>query len=387
MPNASAEQEDIDKALKESHGTVIGSMGEGRLKCLIVQTERGQLAQTEKKLMQDKKDFRCISRNYRFKAQFIPNDSNFTSEWHLGAINCPHAWDRTMGSGTKIAVFDSGCQATNPDLSGKTLKGYNATTWAARLTVLGGPGPLGDLLGGLGGALSGGARTDVQGHGTLVATTAAATANNTVNTAGVSPGSAIYPVQIAGSGGTTDDIAIMAGLLNMMASGNKIVNISYGAYPPFGFTNPILHAPLHVYFQEFHEVNRGLIFISAGNDGAFDPDPPLPYLNVVSAIDNSLSLTSFSNWGTCITFTAPGKDIVCSDRAGNVRTVDGTSFSCPIVASVAALVWNANPALPNTMVEWILKASCFRAGGALWTPYFGYGMPNAERAVHMATGG
>ncbi len=384
MPNAQGDSDEIDEMLKEAKGTLVGSMGEGKLKCLIYRTEKGHMAETEKKFMKDKEHFKCISRNYRFKAEIVPNDPQFTSEWHLGAINAPRAWDTTMGNHTKIAIFDSGCQASIPDLSGKTSKGYDATSFGARMTVLGGPGPLGDILGGVGGALSHGAQTDVNGHGTWVATTAAATANNRVNTCGVAPSANIYPVQIAGSGGTTDDIAIMAGLLNMTATGNRIVNISYGAPPPVGFTNAALHAPMHAYMAEFHDIEGGLIFLSAGNDGAFDPNPPVPYINVVSAIDPSLSLTSFSNWGLPITFTAPGKGIVCTSRDGTITSVDGTSFSSPIVASVAALIWNANPTLPNVMVESILKASCFKAGSSAWTPYFGYGMPDASKAVRMA---
>ncbi|HMO21023.1 MAG TPA: S8 family serine peptidase, partial [Candidatus Melainabacteria bacterium] len=146
------------------------------------------------------------------------------------------AWDTVQGNGTKVAVFDTGCQANIPDLNGKTDKGYDATTFGARMTVLAGPGLLGDIAGAVGGAASSGAQTDVHGHGTWVATAAAATANNSSNTAGVAPKSRVYPVQIAGSGGTTDDIAIMAGLLNMFTTGNRIVNISYGAPPPVGFT-------------------------------------------------------------------------------------------------------------------------------------------------------
>lgn len=386
MPNAASDNDETEELLKEAKGTIIGTIGEGKLQCLIYKCEKGQMEKTEQKFSRDK-HFRCVGRNYKYRAQIIiPNDPQFPSQWHLGAINAPRAWDSTMGSGTKIAVFDTGCQASVADLSGKTEKGYDATTFGARLTVLGGPGPLGDLLGGLGGALSEGAQQDVQGHGTLVATTAAATANNSINVAGVAPRARIYPVQIAGENGMTDDIAIMAGLLNMMASGNRIVNISYAAPPPVGFTNAALHAPLHIYFQEFYYVKQGLIFISSGNDGMFDPNPKLPYLNVITAIDNSLSLTDFSNWGLSTSFTAPGKGIVATARNGAVRTVDGTSFSAPIVASIAALVLNTNPVLPNFAVEQILKASCFRAGGALWTPYYGYGMPNAARAVALARG-
>lgn len=384
MPNAQSDNDEIDEILKDAKGTIVGSMGEGKLKCLIYKTEKGHMLDTEKKFMKDREHFKYISRNYRFKAQVVPNDPQFTSEWHLGAINAPRAWDTTMGNSTKVAIFDTGCQASVSDLSGKTAKGYDATSVGARLTVLGGPGPIGDILGGIGGAASSGAQTDVQGHGTLVATTAAAKANNSVNTAGVAPGATVYPVQIAGSGGMTDDIAIMAGLLNMTITGNRIVNISYAAPPPVGFTNAALHAPLHVYMQEFHDVEGGLIFISSGNDGMFDPNPAVPYLNVVTAIDPSMSLTSFSNWGLSSTFTAPGQGIVCTGRDGKVKSVDGTSFSSPIVASIAALVWNANPVLPNFMVENILKASCFKADSAPWTPYYGFGMPDASKAVHMA---
>lgn len=387
MPYASAEQENIDKAFKEVDGQVVGSMGEGQLKCLIVKTPKGKLDEVETKLRKEKKTFRCISRNYRFKAHFVPNDADFPSQWHLAAMNCPKAWDTVQGNGTKVAVFDTGCQANIPDLNGKTDKGYDATTFGARMTVLAGPGLLGDIAGAVGGAASSGAQTDVHGHGTWVATAAAATANNSSNTAGVAPKSRVYPVQIAGSGGTTDDIAIMAGLLNMFTTGNRIVNISYGAPPPVGFTNVSLHGPLHVYMQSYY-AKGGLIFLSSGNDSMFDPNPPTPYYNVVTAIDSSMTLADFSNWGNSTTFTAPGKGIMVSDRDGSTISVNGTSFSAPIVAATAALIWNANPALPNTWVEHILKASCLKTnGGALWTPYYGYGMPDAKLAVKLAKGG
>lgn len=385
MANPKAEQDDINQSLQDAHGTVIGTIGDGRLKCYIVKTEKGHLEDAEKKLSKDKKDFACVGRNYKAQAQWIPNDPKFASEWHLSAINCPKAWDIATGAGTRVAIFDTGCQASNPDLQGKVEKGYDATGVAAHLIpLLGPPSPLSVGAAAIAGAAGSGARTDVHGHGTWVATTAAATANNGTDTAGVAPGAVVYPVQIAGSKGTTDDLSIMAGLLNAMTSGSRIVNISYGFHPPLGFTNAALHAPLHMYFAFFHDVYGGLIFMSAGNDGEHDPDPPMPYLNVVSAIDNSLSLTNFSNWGSPITFTAPGQGIVVSDRSGNVASVDGTSFSSPIVAAEAAMVWNANPALTNRGVEAVLKASCYHASSAAWTPYFGYGMPDAQKAVNMA---
>lgn len=386
MPNAGADTDEVSDVLKDAKGTIVGTMGTGKLTCIIYKTEKGHMAETEKKLMKDKDHFSCIGRNYKFQAQIVPNDPQFASEWHLGAINAPSAWNTVSGRSTKIGIFDSGCQSTNRDLYGKTEKGYNATTFWAHLTALGGDGGLGHLLGGLGGSLSSGAQTDVQGHGTFVATTAAASFNNGYETAGVAPSATVYPIQIANSSGNADDISMMAGLLNAPEAGCKIVNISYGSAPPTGLTNAAAHAPLHAYMKDFHDNHNGLIFISSGNNGAFDPNPPQPYLNVISAIAPTFSLTSFSNWGPSVTFTAPGQSIVCSSRDGSVSTVRGTSFSSPIVASIAALVWSANPSLSNNQVEWILRASCLRAGSSPTTLFYGYGLPDASRAVSLATG-
>jgi subtilisin family serine protease len=66
--------------------------------------------------------------------------------------------------------------------------------------------------------------------------------------------------------------------------------------------------------------------------------------------------------------------------------VDGTSFSSPIVAAVAALIISKNPALPNVAVESILKASCKNSAPG-WNPYFGWGLPDAKKAVDLATAG
>jgi thermitase len=394
MPDAKAEGDDIKDALKEAHGTVVGVLGEGKFRCLIIKTEKGKLAEVEGKLTKDKKHFSAVGRNYRIAANVVPNDPNFPSQWHLAAINCPRAWDRSTG-GVTMAVLDSGCQASISDLSGKTQKGYDATTAGSKamggtFMALGGyiPG-VSDAAAEAAAAASGGAQSDNHGHGTWVATTAAASFNNAAQGSGVAPSANIYPIKIAdGSPGTTiatDDLSLVAAMMVAMNRGARIVNLSYGA-PYVGFHNPALHAPLHVLFSMFYATRNGLIFMSAGNDGIFDATPPVPYINMVSAVDPTGNLASFSNYGPCVKFTAPGTGIVVSDINGTTKTVQGTSFSAPIAASVAALVCAANPALPNIAVENILKASCINVSGSALNMYYGYGMPDAERAVQLAKG-
>lgn len=395
MPDAKADNDEITDALKEAHGKVLGVMGQGSMKCLIIQTEKGKLTEVESKLTKDKKHFSAVGRNYRFAANVVPNDPEFPSQWHLAALNCPKAWDRTTG-GITMAVMDSGCQASIPDLSGKTQKGYDASTAGAK--VMGGAfAALGGYIPGVSDAaaevaLSGsnGAQTDNHGHGTWVATAAAGKFNNSERGSGVAPGANIFPIKIAdGAAGSTimtDDLSLIAAMMVAMNRGARVINISYGC-PIVGFHNPALHLPLHVLFSTFYTQRNGLIFMSAGNDGIFDATPPVPYINMVSAIDNTGNLASFSNFGPFVKFTAPGTGIVVSDINGAKKTVQGTSFSAPIAASVAALVMSANPGLPNVAVEQILKASCVNITGSPLNVYYGYGMPDAERAVKMATGG
>ncbi|HMX46361.1 MAG TPA: S8 family serine peptidase, partial [Candidatus Obscuribacter sp.] len=296
--------------------------------------------------------------------------------------------------GAKIAVLDSGCQASVADLNGKVEKGFDANTPAAK--ALGGilmasgslPGVT-DLAGAIAAEASSGANTDQNGHGTWVASAAVAAMNNSQVTAGIAPSSTVYPIRIAdaakGSTAMTDDLSVACAMFKVFTSGARIVNLSYGG-PYYGFHNPVIHGPLHKIFMEYYYARQGLIFLSAGNDAIFDGTPNCPYINMVSAIDSSGNLADFSNYGTIVDFTAPGKGIVVTDIDGLDATVNGTSFSCPIVAAVASLILSKNPALPNVAVEGILKASCVNSTPG-WNPYFGWGMPDAKKAVDLATFG
>lgn len=393
MPDAKADSDEVKQSLADVHGTVISTLGSGRLQMYVVQTEKGHFLETEKKLTSDKKHFAAVGRNYRFTANFVPNDPNFANSWHLTAMNLPKAWDKDMG-GAKVAVLDSGCQESVPDLTGKVEKGFDANTGAAKslggiLMAAGAPPGATDLAGAIAAAASSGANKDQHGHGTWVASCIAATINNGQVSAGIAPSSTVYPIRIAdGAPGTkisTDDLSIACAMFKVFTSGARIVNLSYGG-PYYGFHNQLIHAPLHKIFAEFYYARQGMIFMSAGNDGIFDATPPCPYLNIVSAMDSNGELTNFSNWGNIVTYTAPGKGIIVTGIDGKMNSVDGTSFSSPIVAAVAALIISKNPALPNVAVESILKASCKNSAPG-WNPYFGWGLPDAKKAVDLATAG
>lgn len=415
MPAADTDQDELTEALQEVHGKVIASIGEGKLRCLMIKTEKGKLEQTEKALTKGKR-FEAISRNYEYRAQQVPNDPKAGEAWQLLALNCFNAWDHAQGGGVKIAVFDTGSQATVDDLKGKTEKGYDARSAMSVLTgnaaavppaVL--PGTYFDPLSlginkGLnaaesndGGNVDKGASGTGESHGTMVATTAAGSSNNSKHAAGIAPKATVFPVRCNSESGVVTDFEIMGGMLNLMGKGIKIINISSGTVPFINFNNELLHMPLHKYFKDYYYNQGGLIFMSQGNDGLFDPHPRLDYLQMVSAVGpvagdiNNVELAKWpggsggSSYGNSVTFTAPGVGVGCVDRMNRFVGPSGTSFSSPICAGIAALIWSANPGLSNAQVRNIMIQSCTNSNG-LWNPYYGFGMPDAEKAVKIAKG-
>jgi thermitase len=355
MPNAptNEDKEELADTLRELNGRVLQTIGEGSLQVLVVQTPQGKMQEVEEKLSRDK-HVAVVGRNYNSVGHLVPNDQFFPSQTHLGAINCPGAWDTSVGSNVEIAVFDSGCQESNPDLTGKTISGYSRFGTSSL--------------------------QDLQGHGTNVSTTAAASFNNVSLTAGVAPAAKVYSVQIAGEAGSTNDLELIRGMADVLQTNKKIVNISYGSPPPTGLTNANVHGPLHEFFRAFHN-KGGLVFISAGNDAKFDSNPRRGYLQVISAVDTRRVRASFSNIGTSVTFAAQGTAVVCSDRFGNDVSVNGTSFSCPIVAGMAALVWSRFPRLTNAKVLAALRRS---TNQTVYNNRTGFGIPNAKRALAIA---
>jgi thermitase len=389
VTDAKADKDEIKEALEEVHATATQTVRAGNLEMMLIKTEKGKLVETETKLTKDKKHFSAVGRNYRFAANAAPNDKDFNISWHLAAMHCPKAWDHGTG-GAKVAVLDTGCESNGTDLQGKVEKGFDANTVAAQ--ILGGlllatgtlPGVT-DLAGAAAAAASGGAKHDQHGHGTWVASCIAATMNNGVTSAGIAPSSTIYPIRVAdgaaGSKPMATDFSVACAMAKVFTSGARIVNLSYGA-PYVGFHEPTIHAPLHKMFSEFYYARQGILFLSAGNDSVFDGTVNLPYINMVSAINRNGSLTDFSNYGTIVDFTAPGEEIICMGIDGGQAKVKGTSFSSPIVAGVAALILSKNPALPNFVVEQILRQSCVNSTAG-WNGYYGWGMPDAAKALQL----
>ncbi|MBY0548896.1 MAG: S8 family serine peptidase [Candidatus Obscuribacterales bacterium] len=437
VPQKNLQTDDLNEAMEEVHGTVVSSIGEGDLKCYVVKTEKGHMAETEKKLTKDKEHFSVVSRNYSVPSTVVPdtatNPQYPADQWHINALHCPEAWNTATGSGVTIAVLDSGCQASNRDLAGKCYRGFDAYGPIAK--ILGAAAQIGQVAGAFGkfvpglggiadavnplsspgsveaaGLIAGladklvgrGANQDTgaSSHGTVVATTIAASMNNSFAGVGVAPNAQIYPIRIAENKNPIDpkhqyttDLEIVAAMVHIMSKPNiRIVNIAYNC-PIVGFHNAAIHPGIHFYFQKFFRERSGMIFMSAGNESTCDPTPPavmpgfpIPYINLISGIDASYKLADKEGWGSnygpAVTFTGPSVEIGCTDKNEGLQTQSGTSFSCPIVAAIAALILDKKPMATNIEVYNTLRRSCKQIKGVPgFNWYYGWGMPDAYAAV------
>jgi hypothetical protein len=235
-------------------------------------------------------------------------------------------------------------------------------------------------------------------HGAAVVSTAAAMAGNGIGAAGPA-GSAANLLLLQWAGTITDS---MASVWEAAGQGALIVNMSFKSYVPRG-TGLFYQAwdPVVVQFEadtRYLFESGMLLFAGAGNDAM-----SLDELNADG--DESVWVEPCENQGViCVggwTKDDALRHLESNYGEGRGETVDiygpyvvygpsllnptpdilvenrGTSLSTPFVAGVAALVWNANPALSNVQV-WDLLRSNVTIGKD------GIPMVNAYRPVRQA---
>ncbi len=133
--------------------------------------------------------------------------------------------------------------------------------------------------------------------------------------------------------------------------------------------------------------SQGALMVNAaGNDGRdltqfgeADNDD----LIVVGASTSSDNKSGFSAHGRFVDVWAPGSSVWTTTTGSTYAPVSGTSFSCPLVAGLIALIWSANPQLSPNEVEAILKTSTDNVGiQDTWNTQ--YGRVNSYNAVIAA---
>ena len=104
----------------------------------------------------------------------------------------------------------------------------------------------------------------------------------------------------------------------------------------------------------------------------------------VSATTSSDAPASFSNYGNWIDIAAPGTSILTTNNGGGYGYWNGTSFSSPIAAGLAALIMSANPSLSNAQVFDIITQNADDLGEPGFDIYYGNGRVNVYDSLIAA---
>lgn len=296
--------------------------------------------------------------------QSLPNDPALSSQYWVTSTNLPGAWDSTSGSGVLIAILDTGIDLTHPDL-------------ASHISLTGaydfGDGDSSPAEG--------------FGHGTAVAGMAAAVGNNGVGVAGAAYSATILPIKItAGTAETSSLSAILSAITRAADYNARVVNLSFGS-------DSVCLADYLTDAASYLRARNGILVMSAGNESHDLNCTNQPDIVIVSAINSSNVLTSFSNFGPDIDVTAPGEDVLTTScptcpltctPACSYGYIDGTSFSSPLAAGILGLIFAVDPGFTPDQAKQILLDSADDLGAAGRDNLYGFGRVNATRAVSLA---
>jgi subtilisin family serine protease len=269
-------------------------------------------------------------------------------------IGAPAAWRAGLtGRQVRVAVIDSGIDASHPDLNGKVDAVANFTA-----------DPAGDQI----------------GHGTHVASiTAGSGAASGGKYRGIAPDARLLDAKVCGQDGQCAEDAILAGLEWAAATQHaQVANVSLGSSDTTG-VDPVEQA------VDTLSARYGTLFVvAAGNSGPFEATVESPgsaeAALTVGAVDRDDAVAEFSSRGPRTgdaglkpDVTAPGVGIVAARAEGTELgevvddryvAVSGTSMATPHVAGAAALLVQQHPEWTGEQVKATLMASAQTTGGS-----------------------
>jgi len=226
-----------------------------------------------------------------------------------------------MGTGTVVAVIDTGVDPGHPMLRGSLRVGY-------------------DYIAGRAGATEAGTDADAAyGHGTAVAGLIRQ----------VAPGATILPMRVIGPDGSGNDTAVVQAIKDAVSQGAHVINLSISVSAPTSGVRAAL----------VDAAARGVLVVaSSGNDGASQPQSPARQMSQtdstglkalsVGAVDVNGIRTAWSNDGAEV--LAPGVSLTTAYPGNRLVNATGTSFSTPLVAATLALAL-AEGASPEDLAE------------------------------------
>ncbi|MFE7336576.1 S8 family peptidase [Streptomyces griseus] len=250
------------------------------------------------------------------------------------------------GTGTKVAVLDTGADAEHPDLQGRITASENFTDSADT--------------------------EDRQGHGTHVASTVGGSgAASEGKNKGVAPGADLLVGKVLNDSGSGAASWIIAGMEWAVDHKADVVSMSLGSAEPTDCTDPMSLAA-----TELGKNKDTLFVVAAGNLGpslnTVSSPGCAPGVLTVGAVDRDDSTANFSSRGPAIVshtlkpeIAAPGVAISAAAAGGRgsqaYRSMSGTSMATPHVAGAAAVVKQRHPEWTAQQLKAALVSSAHSA--------------------------
>jgi subtilisin family serine protease len=312
------------------------------------------------------------------KALLVPDDEFMTDLWGFEFVGAADAWDITQGvSSQRIGIVDTGLARDHVDFIGRDVAGY-------------------DFIDDVDNAADGDGRDaeyfdNVQEgnfHGSHVAGTIGARANDGVGVPGLNWNAGLVSVRALGASGSGSLLDIgegtywlaggrVDGVPDIGANRVSVVNLSLGSSGPCSeFEQDVMTAVIAAGVS---------VVASAGNDGndvATGAPASCTGVVAVGAVDRDGNLASYSNFSDRIDIIAPGGSGVAGPES-DVLSVDGrassgwvaksgTSMASPHVAGVVSLMQAVNPELTPAQIRTLLASSAsFTCGGCANKAFLG----------------
>jgi serine protease len=287
----------------------------------------------------------------------------------LSIIDAEEAWDITQGSSTqRIGIADTGLIRGHEDVGSRAVRGFDFISSASAGNDGNGRDSnfedAGDACG-----------TPSSFHGTHVAGTIGAIANNSRGVTGLNFNAGLVVARVLGRcGGSSVDIlegaAWMAGaqISGIQSIGNdrvQVMNLSLGG--------PNACSSFEQQVVDFVDSQGALFVAAAGNDGGPVGAPANCARAVtVAAFGRTGNLASYSSFGSSVEIVAPGGDFgdgvlsTIGPSTSGYAFNQGTSMAAPHVTGAISLMQAAVPGLTRQQIVTALRASgvtCGNCGG------------------------
>jgi subtilisin family serine protease len=229
------------------------------------------------------------------------------------------------GSGVTAYIIDTGLRFTHSEFSGRAVKGFDAVT-------------------------SGGTAADCNGHGTHVGGTVGG------NIYGVAKSVSLVAVRVLDCSGSGTWSGVIAGMdwvtANHAAGTPAVANMSLG-----GGVNASVDDAVRRMIAD--GVATAVAAGNSSRDACKFTPARVAAAMTIGATNSSDRRASWSNYGTCVDWFAPGVGITSSWYTSNTatNTISGTSMATPHTAGVAALYLQSHRAATPQQVRDALYAA------------------------------